>query len=159
MPALPQSNIHLDILMGRDESLDVSDFFGGGSLVNSLDPIPYLPKSRKVWKVSHRWTSTAIWRRCGCNITRRKLRSHQTHGVRTLVAFPLTCRRYDQRRRSQLVLRVCYLGPTTYVMWVIVRVPRKQIVPFARLSRAQAQTRVTVTVLQNRGCRRNVART
>ena len=29
MPALPQSNIHLDILMGRDEALDVSDLFGG----------------------------------------------------------------------------------------------------------------------------------
>lgn len=28
MPALPQSNIHLDILMGRDETLDVADFFG-----------------------------------------------------------------------------------------------------------------------------------
>jgi proteasome maturation protein len=29
MPAMPQSNIHLDILMGRDEALDVGDFFGG----------------------------------------------------------------------------------------------------------------------------------
>jgi len=29
MPAVPQSNIHLDILMGRDESLDISDVFGG----------------------------------------------------------------------------------------------------------------------------------
>ncbi|EIM92505.1 proteasome maturation factor UMP1 [Stereum hirsutum FP-91666 SS1] len=28
MPALAQSNIHLDILMGRDETLDVADFFG-----------------------------------------------------------------------------------------------------------------------------------
>ncbi|CAE7161702.1 unnamed protein product [Rhizoctonia solani] len=28
MPAMPQSNIHLDILMGRDETLDVGDFFG-----------------------------------------------------------------------------------------------------------------------------------
>ncbi|KZT08883.1 proteasome maturation factor UMP1 [Laetiporus sulphureus 93-53] len=26
MPALPQSNIHLDILMGRDETLDCADF-------------------------------------------------------------------------------------------------------------------------------------
>lgn len=32
MPAMPQSNIHLDILMGRDEALDVGDFFGGESL-------------------------------------------------------------------------------------------------------------------------------
>lgn len=27
MPAMPQSNIHLDILEGRDEILDVTDFF------------------------------------------------------------------------------------------------------------------------------------
>lgn len=39
MPALPQSNIHLDILMGRDESLDVSDVFGGAQLVNLLDTV------------------------------------------------------------------------------------------------------------------------
>lgn len=29
MPTMPQSNLHLDILMGRDEILDVGDFFGG----------------------------------------------------------------------------------------------------------------------------------
>lgn len=29
MPTMPRSNIHLDILMGRDETLDVGDFFGG----------------------------------------------------------------------------------------------------------------------------------
>ncbi|EIN13460.1 proteasome maturation factor UMP1 [Punctularia strigosozonata HHB-11173 SS5] len=29
MPAMPRSNIHLDILMGRDEELDTSDFMGG----------------------------------------------------------------------------------------------------------------------------------
>ncbi|KAI0063121.1 proteasome maturation factor UMP1 [Artomyces pyxidatus] len=28
MPAMPQSNIHLDILMGRDETLDMPDFMG-----------------------------------------------------------------------------------------------------------------------------------
>ena len=32
MPALPQSNIHLDILMGRDESLEPADFFSGAFL-------------------------------------------------------------------------------------------------------------------------------
>jgi len=37
MPALPQSNIHLDILMGRDESLDVSDVFGGMEGKPSMD--------------------------------------------------------------------------------------------------------------------------
>lgn len=29
MPAMPQSNIHLDILMGRDETLEVFEAFGG----------------------------------------------------------------------------------------------------------------------------------
>ena len=29
MPALPQSNLHLDILMGRDETLEPADLFGG----------------------------------------------------------------------------------------------------------------------------------
>jgi len=28
MPAMPQSNIHLDILMGRDETLEVFEAFG-----------------------------------------------------------------------------------------------------------------------------------
>ncbi|KAH9177026.1 proteasome maturation factor UMP1 [Lactarius sanguifluus] len=31
MPAMPRSNIHLDILEGRDETLDVADFFTSGS--------------------------------------------------------------------------------------------------------------------------------
>jgi len=31
MPVMPRSNIHLDILMGRDESLDVQDIFEGHS--------------------------------------------------------------------------------------------------------------------------------
>ena len=29
MPGMARANLHLDILMGRDESLDVTDFFGG----------------------------------------------------------------------------------------------------------------------------------
>lgn len=29
MPCLPRSNIHLDILMGRDEEVDFHDVFGG----------------------------------------------------------------------------------------------------------------------------------
>lgn len=31
MPAFPQSNPHLDILMGRDETLDCADFMMPGS--------------------------------------------------------------------------------------------------------------------------------
>jgi proteasome maturation protein len=35
MPALPQSNIHLDILMGRDECIEPVDIFGGAyTLIN-----------------------------------------------------------------------------------------------------------------------------
>ncbi|KAJ7480101.1 proteasome maturation factor UMP1 [Mycena galericulata] len=29
MPAMPQSNLHLDILMGRDETIEPVDIFGG----------------------------------------------------------------------------------------------------------------------------------
>jgi len=29
MPALPRSNVHLDILMGRDETIEPFDIFGG----------------------------------------------------------------------------------------------------------------------------------
>ena len=36
MPALPRSNIHLDILMGRDEMLDVHDVFLGAQLIYAL---------------------------------------------------------------------------------------------------------------------------
>ncbi|KAI0044361.1 proteasome maturation factor UMP1 [Auriscalpium vulgare] len=37
MPAFPQSNVHLDILMGRDETLDVTDFFGNVPAGPSMD--------------------------------------------------------------------------------------------------------------------------
>ncbi|KAF9503976.1 hypothetical protein BS47DRAFT_1308997, partial [Hydnum rufescens UP504] len=40
MPNISRSNIHLDILMGRDEILDVSDFFG------SECPVLSVPKYR-----------------------------------------------------------------------------------------------------------------
>jgi len=42
MPAMPQSNIHLDILEGRDETLDVTDFFRASSPYFSLS-VTYLP--------------------------------------------------------------------------------------------------------------------
>jgi proteasome maturation protein len=42
MPAMPQSNIHLDILEGRDEILDVTDFFRVSSTYISL-PVAHLP--------------------------------------------------------------------------------------------------------------------
>ncbi|PAV21801.1 proteasome maturation factor UMP1 [Pyrrhoderma noxium] len=37
MPALPRSNIHLDILMGRDETVDVTDVFDERGTTTSLD--------------------------------------------------------------------------------------------------------------------------
>jgi proteasome maturation protein len=42
MPAMPQSNIHLDILEGRDEILDATDFFRMSSTYFSL-PVAHLP--------------------------------------------------------------------------------------------------------------------
>jgi len=33
-----RSNIHMDILMGRDESLDVGDFYGGLEMDIPVDP-------------------------------------------------------------------------------------------------------------------------
>ena len=69
MPALAQSNIHLDILEGRDETLDVTDFFRKSSLdVNLPDRVftgylqtlmPTLP-----------WTYMRIWSESfGCDVT------------------------------------------------------------------------------------------
>ncbi|KAF8640595.1 hypothetical protein AX17_000257 [Amanita inopinata Kibby_2008] len=37
MPVLPQSNIHLDILMGRDEAIEPADVFGGMETALPLD--------------------------------------------------------------------------------------------------------------------------
>jgi len=37
MPAMPRTNIHLDILMGRDETLDMVDFFGDYDQMVELD--------------------------------------------------------------------------------------------------------------------------
>ncbi|PFH54699.1 hypothetical protein AMATHDRAFT_239 [Amanita thiersii Skay4041] len=37
IPVLPRSNIHLDILMGRDESIEPADLFGGMETGPSLD--------------------------------------------------------------------------------------------------------------------------
>jgi proteasome maturation protein len=36
MPALPDSNLHLDILMGRDETIVPADIFGGELYISSL---------------------------------------------------------------------------------------------------------------------------
>ena len=36
MPILPQSNLHLDILMGRDETLECADFMAPGASLSHL---------------------------------------------------------------------------------------------------------------------------
>lgn len=43
MPAMPRSNIHLDILEGRDETLDVTDFFSEYFLAILSVLGPHLP--------------------------------------------------------------------------------------------------------------------
>jgi len=49
MPSIPKSNMHLDILMGRDETLDVSDFFG--TLESA--PLPHWTDDRAVMEKRH----------------------------------------------------------------------------------------------------------
>jgi hypothetical protein len=64
MPALAQSqsNIHLDILMGRDETLDVADVFGGTLLFcrRSYVLLTYNLSQTKV--LAHRWISIQRWK-------------------------------------------------------------------------------------------------
>ena len=36
MPIFPQSNLHLDILMGRDETLECADFMAPGASLSHL---------------------------------------------------------------------------------------------------------------------------
>ena len=38
MPILPQSNLHLDILMGRDETLECADFMAPGASLPPRNP-------------------------------------------------------------------------------------------------------------------------
>ena len=49
MPNISRSNIHLDILMGRDETLDVSDFFGS----KCLFPSRYAPDGMQAQRILH----------------------------------------------------------------------------------------------------------
>ncbi|KAK0506522.1 proteasome maturation factor UMP1-domain-containing protein [Armillaria luteobubalina] len=48
MPALPQSNLHLDILMGRDETIAPADVFGGMEAGSSLDIHRDMEKKRQM---------------------------------------------------------------------------------------------------------------
>ncbi|SJL05303.1 uncharacterized protein ARMOST_08669 [Armillaria ostoyae] len=48
MPALPQSNLHLDILMGRDETIAPADVFGGMETGSSLDIHRDMEKKRQM---------------------------------------------------------------------------------------------------------------
>ncbi|KAF9263119.1 proteasome maturation factor UMP1 [Marasmius fiardii PR-910] len=48
MPALPQSNIHLDILMGRDETIGPSDVFGEPIRATPFDIHADMEKKRRL---------------------------------------------------------------------------------------------------------------
>ncbi|KAH7096398.1 proteasome maturation factor UMP1 [Auriculariales sp. MPI-PUGE-AT-0066] len=48
MPGFGQTNIHLDILMGRDETLDVADFFGETAEGGPLDARAEMERRRRV---------------------------------------------------------------------------------------------------------------
>ncbi|KAL0581411.1 hypothetical protein V5O48_000675 [Marasmius crinis-equi] len=48
MPALPQSNIHLDILMGRDETIEAGDVFGEPIRAPPLDIHADMEKKRRI---------------------------------------------------------------------------------------------------------------
>ncbi|KAL0059662.1 hypothetical protein AAF712_013565 [Marasmius tenuissimus] len=48
MPALPQSNIHLDILMGRDEAVEPGDVFGEPIRAPPLDIHADMERKRRI---------------------------------------------------------------------------------------------------------------
>jgi len=50
LPIIPRSNIHLDILMGRDETLHVSDFFGttGSGPLPKMDDRAYMERKYRI---------------------------------------------------------------------------------------------------------------
>jgi hypothetical protein len=60
MPALPQSNVHLDILMGRDETIEPADIFGGE--LNVLTSSLVLMCSQE-WRIRPPRIFTGTWRR------------------------------------------------------------------------------------------------
>lgn len=70
MPALARSNIHLDILMGRDESVDVNDIFGGTVPRNHSKHLCHTKLAvqatmlRLLWIFTHRWRRSSV-----CNAT------------------------------------------------------------------------------------------
>jgi len=51
MPNISRSNIHLDILMGRDETLDVSDIFGavGANPLPNIDHRAYMERKHRIY--------------------------------------------------------------------------------------------------------------
>ncbi|KAG7090736.1 hypothetical protein E1B28_009826 [Marasmius oreades] len=48
MPTFPQSNVHLDILMGRDETIEPSDVFGGPVRAPPLDIHADMERKRRL---------------------------------------------------------------------------------------------------------------
>ncbi len=73
MPAMPQSNIHLDILEGRDETLDVTDFFRMSFSMCIPSTAYSLPACRRRCRRSHGYT-------CGYGAKAADVMSHRlTH--------------------------------------------------------------------------------
>jgi Proteasome maturation factor UMP1 len=67
MPAMPQSNIHLDILEGCDETLDVTDFFRMSSS-RYLSTCDLFTAVFQTTQLTLPWTSMRIWSEsCGCD--------------------------------------------------------------------------------------------
>ncbi len=69
MPAMPsQSNIHLDILEGRDETLDVTDFFRMSLFLDMYPPNSVFTTDFQIPMATLPWTYMRIWNEsCGCD--------------------------------------------------------------------------------------------
>lgn len=69
MPVMPQSNIHLDILEGRDETLNVTDFFRR-SFTRCVAPDSLFTADFQTSMPTLPWTYMRIWSEsCGCDAT------------------------------------------------------------------------------------------
>ncbi len=68
MPALPRSNIHLDILEGRDEILDVADFFSELFLLRYLLYLDLIHSHLQTLNLTRLPTFTQRWSgSCECD--------------------------------------------------------------------------------------------
>ena len=79
MPALKTSNVHLDILMGRDDILEPADFMTPGKhSIPNLNTLEHfcLCLCLQYQRCQHRWISMLIWRRrWACKVTRPQIKA------------------------------------------------------------------------------------